>query len=245
MGLKQILLEEMAALKDAYRVCGVVDKGRKVYPLGADTKVLSTIFELISRPPVYLTAKRLNLEVIEPTVQNHYPDFTLLKNANDNKKIAIDVKTTYRNSNGTFGYTLGGYTSFIRGTGSKNIVFPFSHYAEHWVIGFVYDRVAAKKAAAEHVFSIDELQNIPLPFDNVEIFVQEKWRIASGSAGSGNTTNIGSINATIEEFRSGSGPFESEEEFLEYWRGYERTANERLKRYSTVAGFRALKQRKL
>jgi hypothetical protein len=244
MSLRDFLLEEMAALKDAYRVCGVVDKSEKVYPLGADTKVLSTIFELISRPAVYRMAKRLGLTVVEPTVQNHYPDFTLMKDAADRKKVAVDVKTTYRDANSKFSYTLGGYTSFIRkGNEGKNIVYPFDQYAEHWVIGFVYDRIAAKKSAAEHVFALNELQNIPVPFDNVEVFVQEKWRISSGSAGSGNTTNIGSINGTIEEFREGKGPFTSEEEFLEYWRGYARTAAERLQTYSTVPAFRALKKR--
>lgn len=246
MSLKDFLLEELAALKDAYRVCGIVDKGEKVYPLGADTKVLSTIFELVARPVVYRVAKRLDSNVIEPTVQNHYPDFTLMKDAKDTKKIAVDVKTTYRSPNATFHYTLGGYTSFIRkGNEGKNIVFPFNQYSEHWVIGFVYDRVAAKKAAAEHVFALNELQSIPVPFDNVEVFVQEKWRIASGSAGSGNTTNIGSINGTIEDFRQGKGPFTSEDEFLEYWRGYGRTAAERSTTYSTVEAFRALKKRKL
>jgi hypothetical protein len=245
MSLKDALLEELAALKDSYRVCGIIDKGEKVYPLGADTKVLSTIFELVARPVVYRLAERLKLTVVEPTVQNHYPDFTLMKDEKDTKKIAIDVKTTYRGANGTFSYTLGGYTSFIRpGNESKNIVFPFTSYAEHWVIGYVYDRVATKKAAAEHVFNVKELADIPLPFDNVDVFVQEKWRISSGSAGSGNTTNIGSINGSIEAFRNGNGPFESEEEFLEYWRGYERTAGERASAYSTVAAFRALKLKK-
>ena len=30
-------------------------------------------------------------------------------------------------------------------------------------------------------------------FDDVRVFVQEEWRISSDKAGSGNTTNIGSI----------------------------------------------------
>jgi hypothetical protein len=136
MSLKEQLIEELSSLKDAYRICGIVDKGEKIYPLGADTKVLSTIFELIARPVVYRLAKRLELQVVEPTVQNHYPDFTLCKDENDKGKIAIDVKTTYRNANGTFGYTLGGYTSFIRkGNERKNIVYSFDDYASHWVIG--------------------------------------------------------------------------------------------------------------
>ncbi len=50
--------------------------------------------------------------------------------------------------------------------------------------------------------------------------MQEKWRIAGDKAGSGNTANIGSINGTIEDFIEGKGAFASEEEFLQYWRGY-------------------------
>src|SRR5690606_25681034 len=134
------------------------------------------------------TAKALGYECIEPTVQNHYPDFTFHKGIGAKGKIAIDVKTTYRmHDDNKFSYTLGGYTSFIRpGNERKNIVFPFDHYAEHWVIGFVYNRIAEKKAQAEHKFSIDQLKDIPLPFGNVEVFVQEKWRISSDRAGSGN-----------------------------------------------------------
>jgi Restriction endonuclease EcoRV len=236
------LIKKMESLKDSYEVCGVIDKKGRVYSLGADTKVLSTIFELISRPVVYSVAKDLGLEVVEPSAQNHYPDFTLHLDQSDKKKIAVDVKTTYRDkSTDAFGYTLGGYTSFIRaGKEHKNIVYPFDHYKEHWVIGFVYDRVPAKAAAADHIFEVNQVKDIPLPFKNVEVFVQEKWRIASGSAGSGNTTNIGSIRAMIDDFRAGKGPFKSEDEFLDYWRGYGTTAANRKDAYSTVPEYRAL-----
>jgi Restriction endonuclease EcoRV len=224
----EALKTELAARTGFYEVCGIVDRERRVYPLGSDTKVLSTIFELIARPVIFQLAEERGLNVIEPESQNHYPDFTLLKNVSDTKKIAIDVKTTYRKRNGTFTYTLGGYTSFIRkGNETKNIVFPFDQYAEHWVIGFGYDRVATKKSADSHIFDVSELEHIPLPFANVEFFMQEKWRISSDRAGSGNTTNIGSITATLEEFQAGKGVFKSEEEFLAYWRGYERTDAER------------------
>ncbi|WP_454756894.1 type II restriction endonuclease [Cupriavidus campinensis] len=243
---KDILEAELGKLEGSYEVCGIIDKAGSVYPLGADTKVLSTIFELVSRPAVYAAAKQLGLEVIEPTVQNHYPDFTLCTGNGCKKKIALDVKTTYRRNDGDrFGYTLGGYTSFIRpGNETKNIVFPFGDYVEHWVIGFVYNRVAQKKAGAEHLYKVSQLGEIPLPFSNVEFFVQEKWRIASDRAGSGNTTNIGSIHGSMDEFRKGAGPFHSEDEFLEYWRGYGRTKGERTG-FSDIGGFRFLKEGKV
>lgn len=74
---------------------------------------------------------------------------------------------------------------------------------------------------------------------SVDVFIQEKWRIASGHAGSGNTTNIGSIEGTLKDFAEGRGDFRSEEEFLAYWRGYERTSAEREGVYSNIEEFRA------
>lgn len=240
MSIKDILIEELANLEDAYRVCGIIDKNGCIYPLGADTKVLSSIFELVSRPAVYRAAERLKMEVVEPSVQNHYPDFTLVHSGKVEGKIAIDVKTTYRDHpEEKFGYTLGGYTSFIRETTSKkNIVFPFKDYSEHWVIGFVYDRIGDKKSQAAHSYRAEQIEEIALPFENVESFVQEKWKISSDRAGSGNTTNIGSITARLEDFAAGAGQFESEEEFLRYWRNYEKTKALREQKYSNIAKFR-------
>lgn len=242
--LEDALVGELEKLRNNYEICGIVDRARSVYPLGSDTKVLSTVFELISRPAIYAAAQILGYEIVEPTVQNHYPDFTLLHHYEDDKKIAVDVKTTYRrNNNNTFSYTLGGYTSFIRiGNERKNIVFPFNEYVRHLVIGFVYDRIAQKKASVIHKYTVEQLTDIPLPVKNVEFFIQDKWRISSDRAGSGNTTNIGSINGTIDDFRMGNGPFQSEEEFLEYWRSYERTAEARTN-FSNIDGFRRFKQR--
>lgn len=167
MKINDILLVELEKLSDSYSVCGIVDQSGCIYPLGADTKVLSTVFELVCRPAVYATAKGLGYEVEEPKVQNHYPDFTFHRGRDKGGKIAVDVKTTYRiHDSDKFSYTLGGYTSFIRSE-RKNIVFPFSHYSEHWVIGFVYNRIAKKKAGAVHRYNVGQIKDIPLPFGNV------------------------------------------------------------------------------
>ena len=71
--------------------------------------------------------------------------------------------------------------------------------------------------------------------------MQEKWKIAGDKAVSGNTTNIGSIRGTIKDFQQGNGPFVSEKEFTEYWRGYRKTSRERLKSYSDISEFRTKK----
>jgi hypothetical protein len=56
-----MLREELATLKAHYEVCGLIDRTGQVYPLGADTKILSTVFELIVRPLVYRVAVNLKL----------------------------------------------------------------------------------------------------------------------------------------------------------------------------------------
>jgi len=240
---KSIFEKKLAERTSDYKICGLISTEGNIYPLGSDTKVLGAVFEVFTRPMILEIAKENSLEIVEAIVQNYYPDFTLMDNGEDNRKIAIDVKTTYiENDNDSFSFTLGGYTSFIRGTGTKNIVFPFNEYAEHWIIGYVYKRLARKKAADYGVFTTDQLDAITPPYEDVQAFVQEKWKISSDRAGSGNTTNVGSTSGRINDFRIGNTPFESEEEFLEYWRNYERTATLRQGKFKNINEFRTWKK---
>ena len=54
---------------------------------------------------------------------------------------------------------------------------------------------------------------------NIKMVVQEKWRLASRTTGTGTTTAIGSIKE-ISRIISGQGDFSSEQEFLNYWRNH-------------------------
>ena len=158
--------------------------------------------------------------------------------------LAIDVKTTYReNRDSKFSYTLGGYTSFIRPEApTKNIVHPFPDYLEHWTLGFVYTRVAERKAALAETFEIGEIGSIISPYRDVDFFLRPKWEVAGDYAGSGNTTNIGSLHQTIDAFRSGPPLFESEDEFLDYWRGYGKTKAARVN-YCKITEYRKWKSK--
>lgn len=224
-----------------YDIKGIITSDRRVYSLGTDSKVLSTLFELLVRPAVYEVAKVNGLMVREARAQNYYPDFTLMTGESDKSKVAVDVKTTYRREQReSVGFTLGGYTSFIRNN-TKNIEFPYNQYSEEWVIGFVYQR--AHGDLPFQIYKLDKLDKIPMPFEEVSWFVARKWKIASDSAGSGNTTNIGSISGGLEDFRNESGPFQSKDEYLEYWRNYERTASKRAGKYSNLSEFRLWRKR--
>jgi hypothetical protein len=180
---------------------GMLTSDDRVLPLGTDTKVLSTVFELLTRPLVVEIAKTHGYAVLEAP-QTIYPDFTLLRGKNEKNKIAIDIKTTYRRPDIVF--TLGSYTSFLRNN-TKNILFPYDHYVRHWIVGFVYTRV---NDVGTDIASLDQRNAINAPYKDVEWFVQEKYKIASGLPGSGTTTNIGSIRTPkIADFVAGEGPF--------------------------------------
>ena len=207
-----------------WRLIGLLVNDQRVYTLSYDSKILSGLFEIFCEPIVRDIAQRNKLYV-EKAKQNQYPDFTLFSDKTSKDKIAIEVKSTYRQykNDGSvkkFGYTLGSYRSFLRDpNGRKGILYPYSDYTQHWIIGFLYTR--NPKCAKVEIRQIIEASTLQSPFTDIEFFVQEKYRIAGKAAGSGNTTNIGSIkSASIETFKNGEGPFDSHREFEEYWRNY-------------------------
>lgn len=203
---------------------GILTKQSKVYTLSYDSKILSGIFEIFCEPIVYKIAKNHNL-TLEKTGQTSYPDFTLFSDDKPKKKIAVEVKSTYRKFTRDgkvkkFNFTLGSYRSYLRDPyGKKGILYPYSDYSEHWVIGFLYTRnPECKVTEIKQVIEASQLQS---PFMDIEFFVQEKHKIAGRTPGSGNTTNIGSIKSdTIDGFRDVKSGFKTKKEFDDYWRNY-------------------------
>ena len=234
--MKDFILKALEEVPNEHPLCGVVDRRVRVYPLGPDAKVINTLFEIVARQAVSSCADKVRMQLVNPTEQNYYPDFTLIRDDDDREKIAVDVKTTYRREGQSrFGFTLGSYTSYIRPeTEGKNIVFLYGHYGRHWIIGFVYKRSEGKWDTSGRIYSFDTLKDVPIPFDEIEVFMQENWRIAGNKAGSGNAANVGSI----EEFSAAKGVSDSETEFLECCRGYEPTNPECQPAYSNINEFR-------
>jgi len=235
---------KMKKYKPSFEIKGLLTSNDKIFPLGTDTKVLSKVFELAVRPIIFEIANEHGLIVYQPKQQNFYPDFTLMRDENDKEKIAVDVKSTYRNfrEDGTWtaSFTLGSYTFFLRNE-TKNIAFPYSQYVKHYIIGFIYTRIDYE---GEHIYELKDRHKIQCPFKDVEYFAQEKYRIAGERPGSGNTTNIGSITgSSIGDFASGNGPFAEagQEVFLDYWRNYGTTSSTR--KYSNLREYYKWKER--
>lgn len=203
---------------------GILTRKSKVYTLSYDSKILSGIFEILSEPVIIKVAENNRLE-IKKAVQNQYPEFTLFSTERPNEKIAIDIKSTYRQRNlmgiiKPFGFTLGSYRSYLKDPlGRKGILYPYIDYKAHWVIGFLYDRNPMyDKTEIKEIIEAAQLQP---PYSNIEFFIQQKYKIAGKVTGSGNTTNIGSIKSrNILDFEEGNGPFKTITEFEDYWKNF-------------------------
>lgn len=228
-----------------WEVSALVSPDGKLISLGSDSKLIGRIFELISYNILQEIADENGFILYPSPKQTVYPDFTLMKNEADTEKIAVDIKTTYRKflKNGQplrYVFALGSFASYMR-DGKKNISFPYDQYAKHYVIDFVYTR--NDNASEGQKFDIEDLEKLPVPYKDVEVFVQEKYKIAGDKPGSGNTENIGSYKTNRMDYLvNGEGPFSELgiEIYEDYWAGYKKYRGE--SSYTSLDGYFEVKE---
>lgn len=204
------LVSELAASLNPFPLLGILTNKRRVLPLPADSKVISSLFEVMAKEEIKnIAAKYPGLTLIPAETQNQYPDFSIQTDSGE--LFALDIKSSYKKSDEEInGMTLGTYQGYFRGS-NKNIKFPYKSYLKHFCVCFLYAREEAPSEAQD--FN-DKFESTPV-IKNLDIFVREKWQLASKLTGSGNTTNIGSIKL-ITHLKT-QPLFTSEEEFNLYW----------------------------
>lgn len=206
-----------------WNIKGLIASDKRVYAIGDDSKLLGRVFEILAAPIIKEIAHEHDLIVEIPEKQNTYPDFTLRPASSregDKDKIAIDVKTTYREGNKKLKFTLGSFTSYLRNN-TKNIHHSYDQYQDHIIVGFIYTRNL--EAEEGFITDLDHLESLDEPYLNVDFFVRNKIDITGEKKGSGNTDNIGSIAVnSVDDFKNKKGPFAnlSEELYLHYWQNY-------------------------
>ncbi len=200
---------------------GVIDVLRRVYTISGDTKVASKLIELMLLPCFSEFASKHGYEMVLAREQNHYPDMSFV--SNDGSKFAVDLKSTYRESEARANtMTLGAYSGYFRNRATtKTTTFPYGEYSGHFVIGVVYDRAELKaselkihqvrelevvNALEDKIFTVDSLDQVPAVVRNLCFFAQPKYRIAKDVPGSGNTRNIGAVENLVK-LTTGNGPF--------------------------------------
>lgn len=204
-----------------WNVKGLLTEDGQVIALGSDSKLISRIFELLNNSILKTIAEKYGFVLETSPSQTSYPDFSFY-DKECKKYIAIDVKTTYKepNSNSELVFTLGSYASYLRNN-TKNIHHPYSDYVSHYDICFIYSRKENNQEG--QVFLINELNKIETPYDNVIVFVKERYKLSGEKPGSGNTENIGSFKLrTAKNYLKYDGPFAllGNEIFEHYWQNY-------------------------
>lgn len=202
-------------------VKGFVDIYKKVYTISMDTKIISKVLELLLFPSLQDFAKENGLDLELSPQQNFYPDVTFIERTGGTM-FALDIKTTYRTDpRKVNGMTLGAFTGYFRNREStKNIAYPYSKYAGHFVLGVIYSQ-SEEIIDERKTYTVDDLATIPSVIHDFTFFAQPKYKIAAARPGSGNTKNIGSI-ADISALLNGRGSFSElgEEIFDDYWTYY-------------------------
>lgn len=228
-----------------WTVKGFIDVYKNIYTISSDTKIVSKILEIHIFPEILRFAEKFGYKMVLAEKQNWYPDLTFIAQDNNEVKLALDLKTTFRRNNKTAGFTLGSHGAYFKERDKdKNIQFPYNQYIGHYCLGIIYTRedLGYEKAETEifkaqeleteyegrndpiserQVTNIKNLKSITSVIRDFDFFAVEKWRIASDSQGSGNTANIGSI-IDIADLKAGNGVFSKlgEEWFDEYWINY-------------------------
>ncbi|EOH85272.1 hypothetical protein UAS_02174 [Enterococcus asini ATCC 700915] len=210
--------------KNAWDLLGFVNEKKEVFPFGNDSKIIGRLFEVIVYPYLLEVAEELGYKLFESKKQTVYPDFYFLKP--DKKRIALDIKTTYRQFDKQgqikeFNFTAGSFTSYLR-NGTKNIDGNYSDYDKHYILGFLYSRNEGESIRKVNLES-EDISSIVPAYKDVEYFVQEKYKVAGTSKGSGNTDNIGTFKSKIiKDFQDGNGPFSKlgNDLFHIYWENF-------------------------
>lgn len=206
-----------------WQLVGIVNKDKDIYTFGNDSKIIGRAFEVVSAKYIHELADQIKYTFHESKSQTVYPDF-FLENPTTKKRIAIDIKSTYREYNKKgkllpFSFTLGSFTSYLR-DGKKNIDGEYNDYDAHYVLAFLYSRTNRFNTELK---SINEIDQIPPAYDNVEVIFMEKFRIGGFMPGSGNTDNLATFSATSTmPFNYGYGPFAilGRDVFDHYWRNH-------------------------
>jgi len=190
-----------------WKIKGMIDEDGNIYPIPPIPQVITGIFQEITKHKVKKSMKdKYRCEIVQGGARE-YPEMTLIGGKFGNKKIAIDIKTTRRLSEDRIsGFTVGSFAGYFlhperQMPGCK---FPYGEFDEHWIVGFIY--TWNPNAESLHMVS------------DVEVIIQQKWKIASKSTGTGTTFAIGSIKE-IDKLKKGEGVFKTKEEFESYWRG--------------------------
>jgi hypothetical protein len=185
-----------------------LDEGAHFLPLPKEPAALANIIEVTVVDYLIERAETLPGLVVARGTERGYPDLEFTGTALDSEFVAVDVKVARRASGGRRTqsritlYTGNTYFRYpqLQWPGTFR---PFRDYVLHLDVLCIYDLSPTSHARV----------------DNLELIVNEPWRIGSRQRSSTTREYIGAVD-NIDALRVGRGEFSTQEEFYDYWRAY-------------------------
>lgn len=185
-----------------------LDDGGHFLPLPKEPAALANIIEVSVVDYVLERTESTPGLVVARGTERGYPDLEFTGSALGDEFIAVDVKVARRARGGRRTqsritlYTGNTYFRYpqLQWPGTFR---PFQDYKVHLDVLCIYDLSPTSLARV----------------DNLELIVQEAWRIGSKQRSSTTREYIGAVDS-VDALREGRGEFSSEEDFYAYWRAY-------------------------
>jgi hypothetical protein len=202
-----------------WTIKGFIDDEGRIYELPDIPQVITGVFQEVAKDRLIpFLLKNYHCQIIEGGARE-YPEITAFGGRVGEQKIAIDIKTTRRVSrNRVSGFSIGSYAGYFTHPEKKlaGCKFPYSEFKEHWLIGFVYTWDP----------KVESLNMV----SNIEVIVNQKWKLASKATATGTTFAIASVR-NLDDLRNARGTFKSSQEFENFWRakGLERDRSRKKK----------------
>ncbi len=194
--------------EDADELEAKLAAGGHFTPLPKEPAALANVLEVSLVDFLLGEADRARGVTAERGTERGYPDLEISGSAFGGGHHAVDIKVARRNKSRRATqsritlYTGNTYFRFpqLRWPGTFR---PFDEYESH------VDLIG--------IYTLDE--QLPGRITDLELLVQEPWRIASRQRSSTTREYIGAVQR-LEDLRSGNGEFDSEGAFYKFWRAY-------------------------
>lgn len=189
-------------------------EGGHLLPLPKESAALANVLEVSIVDFISTRISQVEGAALWRGTDRGYPDMEISGPAFGGKYHAVDIKCARRAISKKTGEALETTQSSITlYTGNtyfrhpdlywKGVPRPFNDYASHLDIIVIYTLKPDALGRAE----------------DLEIIVQEPWRIAGRSRSSNTREYIGAVS-NIGDLRAGNGAFDTPEAFYKYWRNY-------------------------
>ncbi len=185
-----------------------LEDGGHFLPLPKEPAALANIIEVSVVDYLIERTESVPGLVVARGTERGYPDLEFTGTALDNEFGAVDVKVARRGSGGR--RTQSRITLY---TGNTYFRYPqlrwpgmfrsFRDYALHLDVLAIYTLDPSRASRAT----------------DIELIVQEAWRLASRQRSSTTREYIGAVDS-LQALREGRGDFDTEDEFYRYWRAY-------------------------